>query len=248
MQENNNTNDTNSERTIANSETKKYEKGSFGWLKEQQKIKSQKAGFDNIDDWLKHKNNQGYLKNIDIVEKIVEENNIIIKDAEIFYGFWSKVDIKDNKEECWNWILYTEVTGYAQFGFNCKRAGVHRMSYMLTKGEIPDGLFVLHLCNNPSCCNPNHLELGDHSKNMQYRSKCGRCDMSGENNSQSKLTEDQVRDIHKIYNEQRKLHPGLKQLHITKPIAKNFKVTKKAIDMIINGTRWYYIYEEFHKK
>ena len=77
----------------------------------------------------------------------------------------------------------------------------HHMAYMLSKGSISNGSQVQHVCNNPKCCNPNHLELGDHSKNMQYRAKCGRYNNKRESNGHAKLTEDNVREIHKLYKE-----------------------------------------------
>jgi hypothetical protein len=107
------------------------------------------------------------IKNIEQVEKILEENNIEIKDSWIFYRFWNKVDIKDNTEECWNWTAYICPDGYCSFRLYDKMVLAHRVTYMLIKGEIPNRLQVLHLCNNPLCCNPKHLELGNQSKNIQ---------------------------------------------------------------------------------
>lgn len=180
------------------------------------------------------------IKNIDQVKIILEENNIKIKGVEIFHRFWSKIYIKDNKEECWNWTAGTS-NGYGQFRVYEEMVRSHRIAYMLTKGNIPEGLQVQHICNNPGCCNPNHLELGDNSKNQQYRSKCGRFVIS------YKLTEDQIREIHKLYNEQRKLHPELKQWQITEPIVEKFIIAKSTIDQILNGTQWHHIWKEFHK-
>ena len=47
------------------------------------------------------------------------------------------------------------------------------MSWELHFGHVPDGVFVLHSCNNPPCVNPSHLKLGDHQENMNDRSAAG---------------------------------------------------------------------------
>lgn len=189
------------------------------------------------------------IKNINQIEKILDENNIEIKDRIIFYNFWRRVDIKDNIKECWNWTAYASSDGYGLFWDGKKKVISHRMAYSLIKGKIPDGLQVQHLCNNRRCCNPYHLELGDNTKNVRYKVKCGRQSrLIGESSGNAKLMEDQVREIHIIYNEQRKLHPGFKQWQIVEPIAKKFKVSTSTIKQILHGKLWHHIYEENQKR
>lgn len=215
--------------------------GTLGWLREQ----AEKDGFDSIRKWQNWKRYGKDFKNISLVEKIMNENKIKMKDIEMFYRFWSKVDIKDNIEECWNWKAYVNKRGYGTFKYNCATFGAHRMAYVLTKGLSNGWLQVQHLCNNGMCCNPSHLELGDNCKNVEYMIECER-QSKGEKNGQSKLTEDQVREVHKLYNELRKLHPGYRQWQFTEPIAQKFNITKEEIGNIIHGRNWHYIYEEFH--
>lgn len=89
--------------------------------------------------------------------------------------FWSHVDIR-NDEECWNWMASLDDHGYGQFG--SKRLGghfsSHRLSYILTNGPIPDGLFVCHRCDNPKCINPKHLFLGTPLDNVKDMISKGR--------------------------------------------------------------------------
>lgn len=108
----------------------------------------------------------------------------------------------------------------------------------------------MHICNNSGCCNPNHLELGSDSKNIQYAIKCGRW-----NTSRKKLTEDQVKEIHTLYNEELKLHPIYKlnseykiKWRILEPIAQKYGISISNIRLIISGINWHHIWKEFHKK
>lgn len=183
------------------------------------------------------------INNIEQVEKILEENNVKIKDPWLFYRFWNKVDIRDNKEECWNWLACVYPTGYGSFYVCGKSVLAHRFSYQLSKGDVQDKLQVQHICNNKMCCNPNHLELGNQSKNVRYVVDCGMWP-KGENASRSILTEMQIREIYKMYNEQRRLHPCFKQWQIIVPISQKYCINTRTVNAIINGKRWSYIYKE----
>lgn len=88
--------------------------------------------------------------------------------------FWRMVKLADNG--CWLWQGYKENHGYGIFypGPNDGRHTVkaHRWSYAIFIGLIPDNMEIDHLCSNPSCVNPNHLEVVSHKTNVK-RGKAG---------------------------------------------------------------------------
>jgi len=73
----------------------------------------------------------------------------------------------NEKTGCWEWSLSTYDNGYGQIKAFGKEVLVHRFSYELHKGPIPDGLEILHSCDNKICINPDHLSVGTHQKNME---------------------------------------------------------------------------------
>jgi len=105
--------------------------------------------------------------------------------------FWDSLD-KDGDGGCWNWTLGKDRNGYGQVYFLKKNHRSNRVAWELSSGEIPDDSFVCHKCNNPSCCNPDHLYLGDASSNMTDRANSGSYDQGGENNNAAKLTWEDV--------------------------------------------------------
>ena len=65
-------------------------------------------------------------------------------------------------------------SGYGKIKYQQKYYSVHRLIYEYYKGDIPDGLFVCHTCDNPSCMNPDHLFLGTCKENIRDSVKKGR--------------------------------------------------------------------------
>lgn len=106
--------------------------------------------------------------------------------------FWSKVQ-KLGPNECWNWTaaVRRKDEGYGAFWFNRRHHPASRIAWILTHGDINHGLVVCHKCDNPRCCNPNHLFLGTPKENDTDRVLKNR-QCKGENMPNSVLTNEIV--------------------------------------------------------
>jgi hypothetical protein len=73
--------------------------------------------------------------------------------------FWAHVDIR-GLDECWPWR--GQAVGYGHHYFRSEKRSIaaHRAAYEITKGVIKKGYLVIHSCDNPPCCNPQHLRQG----------------------------------------------------------------------------------------
>ena len=69
-------------------------------------------------------------------------------------------------DDCWNWTGAL-IKGYGKFSVDNKAKEAHRVSYEIFVGEIPKGMVLDHLCRNPSCVNPEHLEPVTHAENVK---------------------------------------------------------------------------------
>lgn len=144
------------------------------------------------------------------------------------HRFWSKVNISDDPDACWEWQAGISEKGYGKFHMGNTMCRAHRISYILNYGSIPDDLNVLHQCDNRKCVNPNHLFLGTQSDNIRDMQQKNRT-VSGEKSPTAKLTSEQVIEIRKRY-----ANGGISQ----KALAKEYGMGQATISLIISRKRW----------
>lgn len=118
--------------------------------------------------------------------------------------FWEKVDKSGPNPDfpdCWEWTAH-RVKSYGMFshkrnGQN-KKTQTHRYIWEKLNGPVPEGLEVCHLCNNPPCVRPDHLEVGTRSHNQRYSVTHGNHKESRKTHCKHGHPYDNENTIHKI--------------------------------------------------
>lgn len=165
--------------------------------------------------------------------------------------FQSKVDKTPGQGpqgECWEWAAYRNKFGYGQFYDGQRLMQAHRFIWQHTHGPIPDGMLVCHKCDNPPCCNPDHLFLGTDLDNMHDMSAKGRhwlqqhpekashfqlpSTQKGEQHWKAKLTDDAVQEMRRLYYEERQTFAEL---------ARQFKIHRSTARRIIVRKLWKHV-------
>jgi HNH endonuclease len=143
--------------------------------------------------------------------------------------FWSKVLKSDG---CWEWQGFRDVSGYGMIGRSQHQAArrAHRVSWEMHNGRpVPEGLFVLHHCDNPPCVNPAHLYVGTKVDNARDRIVRGRSRHYGaEANPNAKLVEADVRTIIAA------VAGGETQT----AVAKRYGISQAHVSEIVRGKSW----------
>lgn len=144
--------------------------------------------------------------------------------------FWQKV--ARMVTGCWNWCASTNGGGYGQIWDDNKRRRIdaHRLSWEIHFGRIPEGLSVLHRCDNRLCVRPDHLFLGFQSDNIRDAWNKGRL-VFGQKQWCAKLTDDDVRAIRIL-----RLRG-----HSLKFLATKYGVSQSTISLVARYKRWKHV-------
>lgn len=140
---------------------------------------------------------------------------------------------EEDADGCWIWTGPVFNHGYGHFSITHGSAKwvttAHRASYIMSHGEIPDGMYVCHRCDKPLCVNPAHLFIGTPQENTQDSISKGRFHKaSGERNAKAKITEEDVHAILAMH------ESGMSAAQI----AKSFKIGGQSVRNIIRGITW----------
>lgn len=133
----------------------------------------------------------------------------------------------NQETDCWEWLGGTDRDGYGIVSIDNKTKRVHRVMYDLYFGSIDPDLVICHVCDNPVCCNPEHLFQGTIKDNSEDMVEKGRS-LKGERNVKTALRWEEVEDIKRMYAE------GMKQ----REIAAMYGMTQQAISGIVSGKNW----------
>ena len=126
--------------------------------------------------------------------------------------------------DCWLWTGARDYQGYGMMRLRGSVKRAHLLSFMHFCEEIPVGMKIMHTCDEPSCGNPAHLNLGTQKDNVQDMLLKGR-------RRQSKLTEDDVIAIREM----------LSQDYSQADIAREFGVSPSHISRLAQGKHWSFL-------
>jgi hypothetical protein len=151
--------------------------------------------------------------------------------------FWVKVAVGSN-DACWPYLGHINANGYGRVSYKSKLWSAHRLAWFFTYGKIPaapanttkHGTVIRHSCDNPACCNPNHLVVGTQRDNIADRNNRGRnatynISHKGVAHPGVRLTEVDVLAIRRSTETERQL-------------ANFYGVTRSCIQGVRNRTTW----------
>lgn len=141
--------------------------------------------------------------------------------------FWSKVDVR-NTSKCWPWRAYKDKDGYGMFLLEGKSERSHRIALFLRTGNFPK--YACHKCDNPTCCNPDHIYDGSHAENMRDAKERKRfMPTRGSKHYSTSLTDAKVKAIREEYS---KGDSNMLE------VAKMFGCSQSAVQRVVSRTTW----------
>lgn len=142
--------------------------------------------------------------------------------------------IPEPNSGCWLWFgMEQQGRRYGLFCWKQKTVKAHRAAWSIYRGDIPDGLHVLHRCDNPPCVNPDHLFLGTHQDNMRDCSEKGRATgPRGETARHAKLTAAKVIEMRRLHERN-----GVS----VQDLVVRFGVHKATVHKILKGNLWRHV-------
>ena len=150
--------------------------------------------------------------------------------------FWARVN-RSSYDGCWEWQGSHNSSGYGTLHWHGEVVVAHRVAYALTYGGVAllTGFrqldraktykrFVLHICDNRRCCNPEHLFLGSMSANLKDAYNKKRKVQPRSKHANAKLSHEQVKEIRRRYDTGEALQV---------PLAKEYGVSQRTISLVI---------------
>lgn len=178
-----------------------------------------------------------------------------LQDISVQVRFWSHVD-SSRAGSCWPWKAALTADGYGFFSMKfvdgaTRSRRASRVAWAYGNGRWPDvDEVVRHECDNPICCNPNHLVIGSHRDNMLDRAERKTSRSRGDTHwtrtqpanvrrgsavGGSKLTEAQVLEIKARY----AASGGVRGAQVA--LAKEYGVSPQMVNMILKGKWWQHV-------
>ncbi|HSH02044.1 MAG TPA: HNH endonuclease [Anaerolineae bacterium] len=144
--------------------------------------------------------------------------------------FWEKVDT-DDESGCWLWVAAKKKGGYGVFRISKRVYTASRLAWVYANNiDVPPTLKVMHLCDNPACCRPDHLTVGTQHSNMTDMRMKGRATyVNGEAHGGTSLTAKQVIAMRREYAQGNMTQRELAEKH---------GIPKGTLASILAGDNW----------
>ena len=135
----------------------------------------------------------------------------------------------------WCGSMSKKVGGYGRINISGRLYGVHRVAWTHKNGEIQDGEVVLHSCDNPLCCNTDHMSVGSQLDNVTDMHSKGRAikasPKKGASSPLASLSDVEIREIRSLYIKYDKVFGG-------GPLSAKYGVSPATISRVVNLKRY----------